>query len=48
MIDQGIRVLRLTNERVLNDTEGVLDEIANYLPLPLGDMYVECQVGCLE
>ncbi len=37
MISQGIRVLRFTNERILNDTEGVLDEIAKHLPLPLGE-----------
>ena len=37
MISQGIRVLRFTNDRVLNDTEGVLDEIAKHLPLPLGE-----------
>jgi len=37
MISQGIRVLRFTKERILNDTEGVLDEIAKHLPLPLGE-----------
>src|SRR5947208_12855006 len=37
MISQGIRVLRFTNERVLNDTEGILNEIAKYLPLPVGE-----------
>ncbi len=37
MIGHGIRVLRFTNERVLNDTEGILNEIAKYLPLPLGE-----------
>jgi very-short-patch-repair endonuclease len=34
MIGQGIRVLRIPNERILNDTLGVLEEIAGYLPLP--------------
>ena len=37
MIGHGIRVLRFTNERVLNDTEGILNEIAKYLPLSLGE-----------
>jgi len=37
MISQGIRVLRFTNEQILNDTESVLDEIAKHLPLPLGE-----------
>ena len=37
MISQGIRVLRFTNERVLNDTEAVLQKIASVLPLPLGE-----------
>ena len=37
MISQGIRVLRFTNERVLNDTEHVLEEIVKHLPLPLGE-----------
>ena len=32
---QGIRVLRFANERVLNDTANVLEEIAKYLPLSL-------------
>jgi type I restriction enzyme R subunit len=36
MIAQGLRVLRFTNERILNDTENVLEEIAVYLPSPLG------------
>ena len=31
MIAQGLRVLRFANERILNDTELVLEEIANYL-----------------
>jgi very-short-patch-repair endonuclease len=34
MIAQGLRVLRLTNDRILNDTENVLEEIAKYLPSP--------------
>ena len=33
MVSQGLRVLRFTNDRVINDTERVLDEIANYLPV---------------
>src|SRR2546421_5212781 len=37
LASQGIRVLRFTNEQVLNDTHGVLDEIAKHLPLPLGE-----------
>jgi len=32
MISQGLRVLRFTNDRILNYTEGVLEEIAKYLP----------------
>ena len=36
MIRQGLRVLRIPNERILNDTESVLKEIAQYLPSPLG------------
>lgn len=32
MIAQGLRVLRFTNERILNDTAKVLDEIAKCLP----------------
>jgi type I restriction enzyme R subunit len=31
MIAQGLRVLRFTNDRILNDTENVLKEIAKYL-----------------
>ena len=34
MIAQGLRVLRFTNDRILNDTEDVLEEIAKYLPSP--------------
>jgi len=34
MIQQGLRVLRFTNERILNDTEKVLDEIVSFLPSP--------------
>ncbi len=37
MISQGIRVLRFTNDHILNDTESVLEEIARFLPLPLGE-----------
>jgi len=33
MVSQGLRVLRFTNEQVLNDSERVLEEIANYLPV---------------
>ena len=36
MIAQGLRVLRFPNERILNDTENVLDEIAKCLPLTQG------------
>ena len=32
MIAQGLRVLRFTNVRILNDTENVLEEIAKCLP----------------
>jgi very-short-patch-repair endonuclease len=31
LIAQGLRVLRFTNYRILNETAGVLDEIASYL-----------------
>ena len=34
MIAQGLRVLRFTNGRILNDIENVLEEIARYLPSP--------------
>ena len=34
MIAQGLRVLRFTNDRILNDIENVLEEIAKYLPSP--------------
>lgn len=37
MIAQGLRVLRFTNQQVLNDTENVLREIAKYLPSPTGE-----------
>ncbi len=33
MIGQGLRVLRFRNERILNETESVLDQIAEHLPL---------------
>jgi type I restriction enzyme R subunit len=36
MIAQGLRVLRFSNDRILNDTENVLDQIAVCLPSPLG------------
>ena len=36
MIGQGVRVLRFTNDQVLNETEIVLGEIARHLPLPFG------------
>ena len=32
LIAQGLRVLRFPNERILNDPESVLEEIAEYLP----------------
>jgi very-short-patch-repair endonuclease len=31
MIAQGLRIIRFTNDRILNDTENVLEEIAKYL-----------------
>src|SRR5713226_9538170 len=37
MISQGIRILRFTNDRILDDTESVLGEIVQFLPLPLGE-----------
>ena len=36
MTSQGLRVLRFTNDRILNDPESVLEEIARFLPLPSG------------
>jgi very-short-patch-repair endonuclease len=36
MLAQGLRVLRFTNEQVLNDTENVFEEIAALLPSPIG------------
>ncbi len=36
MIAQGMRVLRFTNEQILNDTERVLEEISKHLPSPSG------------
>ena len=36
MIAQGLRVLRFTNEQILNETENVLKIISNYLPSPPG------------
>jgi very-short-patch-repair endonuclease len=37
MIAQGLRVLRLANDRILNDIEKVLEEIAEHLASPLGE-----------
>src|SRR6266446_6615983 len=34
MIAQGLHVLRFTNDRILNDTLNVLEEIAKCLPSP--------------
>lgn len=34
MISQGLRVLRFSNDRVLNDTAGVMDEICRTLTRP--------------
>jgi very-short-patch-repair endonuclease len=31
MIAQGLGILRFTNDRILNDTENVLEEIVDYL-----------------
>ncbi len=36
MVAQGLRVLRFTNEQILNDTQRVLEEISKYLPSPSG------------
>ena len=36
LIGQGVRVLRIPKERILSDTESVLEEIAQYLPSPKG------------
>ena len=36
MIGHGLRVLRLSNEEILNNTEKVLDQIAGFLPFPSG------------
>ena len=36
MIGHGLRVLRLSNEEILNNTEKVLDQIAGFLPSPSG------------
>ena len=36
MTSQGIRVLRFSNARVLNDTYSVLEELAECLPRPSG------------
>jgi very-short-patch-repair endonuclease len=37
MISQGVRVLRFSNDRVLDHTADVLKEIANHLPRPSGE-----------
>jgi very-short-patch-repair endonuclease len=34
LIAQGLRVLRFTNDQILNDTEKVLEKISKYLPSP--------------
>jgi very-short-patch-repair endonuclease len=36
MISQGLRVLRFSNQRILNDTDSVLREIEMHLPSPSG------------
>jgi very-short-patch-repair endonuclease len=36
MITQGLRVMRFTNEQILDDIENVLAEISKYLPSPSG------------
>jgi len=36
MISLGFRILRIPNERILNDTENVLVEIQQYLPAAFG------------
>jgi len=36
MIAQGLRVLRFTNEQILNDIENVLEQITKCLPSPSG------------
>src|SRR5262245_58599715 len=36
MEQQGVRVLRFTNDQVLTDTERVLEEISSFLPSPFG------------
>lgn len=36
MIEQGLRVLRFTNEQILNDPEKVLNEVIRFLPSPSG------------
>ena len=37
ILSLGIRVLRVSNDRVLNDTENVLKVIMDFLPLPKGE-----------
>jgi type I restriction enzyme R subunit len=32
---QGIRILRFSNDRILNETETIIEEVANCLPLAL-------------
>ena len=36
MIAEGLRVVRFTNDQILNDIEKVLEEISKYLPSPPG------------
>ena len=36
MVSQGLRVLRFSNQRILNDIENVLREIQQHLPFPSG------------
>ncbi len=31
-----LRVLRFSNDQILNDTENVIEKIAQYLPSPFG------------
>ena len=35
LTEHGLRVLRFTNEQVLEDTEIILKEISSYLPVPM-------------
>src|SRR5207248_10527107 len=36
MAQQGVRILRFTNEQILTNTERVLEEISGFLPSPSG------------